>query len=82
MSLAAILLTVAWMYRVEIRHTTDATDTGWTDWVHIHCPQWETTDAYPDAMAYARRVRDDHPGSQIRIVETADGYPDHHIPVD
>lgn len=72
-NIAAAVLAVVFTYWVEIRHTADH------DWTHIHTPDWETSESYADTMAYAIRVRDDHPGSQVRIVETANGYPDHHI---
>lgn len=69
------ILATIFAYWVEIRHV-DA-----DDWTHIHCPDWETTESYGDAMAYAIRVRDDHPGARVQIVEAADGLPDQHIVV-
>ncbi len=75
MDIAAAVLATAFTYRVEIQHVED----GRTDWAHIHGVEWETTDSFPDAWIYAIRVRDDHPGAEVRIVESADGYPDHHI---
>lgn len=72
-NIAAAILATIFAYRVEIERPA-----GWT---HIHHPDWETTESYPDAMAYARTVLADHPGAAVRIVETAEGYPDHHIPV-
>jgi len=72
-SIAAAILATVYTYWVEILRPTG--------WEHIHHPDWETSDSYGDTMAYAIRVRDDHPGEQVRIVERAEGHPDHHIPV-
>ncbi len=71
----ARILSATYTYWVEVRHP------GSGDWVHIHSPAWETSESYADAATYATSVRDDHPGSRVRIVERLDGYPDHHIPV-
>jgi hypothetical protein len=75
MTNAEAIFATVFTYWVEILHP------GSTDWTHIHCPDWETCNAYADAMAYAIRVRDDHPGSQVRIIERAEGLPDDHIRV-
>jgi len=69
---AKALLAAPCAYWVEIQHP------GSTDWNHIHCPDWETTDSLGDAWDYAVQVRDDHPGSEVRMVERIDGYPDHY----
>jgi len=63
-------------YHVEIRHT------GSQEWNHIHHPDWETSASYADTLAYAQRVRANHPTSLVRVVEELDGHPDHYIPVD
>lgn len=64
----------AYTYLVEIAHPGG-------EWHQIHCPAWETTGSYPDAMAYALTVRDDHPGSRVRILETAEGMGDQYVAV-
>ncbi len=69
------IMTAVYTYRVEIRHA--AADT----WNHIHPPDWETHPAYDTTMAYAVTVRADHPGSQVRVVESLDGHPDHYVPL-
>ncbi len=75
MNTAADVLATVFTYRVEIQHVEE----GREDWAHIHGLDWETTTSYADARIYAIRVRDDHPGARVRIVETADGYPNHFI---
>ncbi len=69
------VLTATYTYRVEIRHL----DTG--TWNHIHHPDWETSTSHGDTWMYALTVRRDHPNSQVRLVETADGMDDLHIQV-
>jgi hypothetical protein len=76
-SLAQQVLAAVFTYWVEIMHAED----GRADWVHIHGLHWETTESFPDAWIYALRVRDDHPGAQVRVVESADDLPLTHIPV-
>lgn len=51
-------------YHVEIRHT------GRDTWDHIHHPDWEDTPMVDIARSYARTVIDDHPGSDVRIIQT------------
>lgn len=73
MGIFAAIMTAIFSYRIEIDHHDGQ------GWHQIHGLEWETTDLYGDAMAYAIRVRDDHPESEVRIIESAEGYPDHHI---
>lgn len=75
MSDAAKALAATYTHQVEIQRTPS------DEWTHIHHPDWETSESYPDTMAYAITVRDDHPGAKVRIVETTPGQRDHHIPV-
>jgi len=70
------LIDAVYIYFVEILHH------GAQAWNHIHHPDWETSTSYADTVAYARTVLADHPDSRVRIVETLDGHPDHHIEVD
>ncbi len=72
---ARAVMNAVYTYRVEIRHAD--TDT----WNHIHPPDWETSPVFGDTMAYAGDVRRDHPGSQVRVVESLDGQPDHYVPL-
>ncbi len=69
------ILSATYTYRVEIRHP------GAEAWNHIHHPDWETSTSYADTWIYANAVRRDHPDSDVRIVETADGAADQHIAV-
>jgi hypothetical protein len=66
---------VEFTYWVEIRHAGEA------GWHHIHHPDWETSHSYGDTMAYAMSVRQDHSGSEVRIVEQMPGGDDHHIKI-
>lgn len=75
MTNAEMIFATIFTYWVEIDRPEPM---GWT---HIHCVDWETCNAYGDAMAYAIQVRNDHPGSRVRIVEAADDLPCHYISV-
>lgn len=48
-------------YHVEIRHPGG-------DWNHIHRPDWETTRNEATARQYAEAVKQDHPGSAVRLI--------------
>ncbi len=69
------IMNATYTYRVEICHPRS----DW--WNHIHPPDWETSTSYPDAWTYAITVRRDHPGSDVRLVETDELDVDRYIPL-
>lgn len=57
------------MYRVEVDHGGG--------WVRKHPAGWEETPDEAAAYTYADRLRDDHPGSGVRVLEEARVVGDH-----
>lgn len=56
-----------WIHWVEIWHS------GREGWNQVHSLQWETTDDELLAREYAREVKDDHPGSHVRVASQLKG---------